>query len=57
VVSEASSVADAVVAAIHGGDVAGLRQLGADHPDTMSGPLGGRYKSRTPLHVVTDWPG
>ena len=22
-----------------------------------SGPLGGRYKTRTPLHVVTDWPG
>jgi uncharacterized protein len=22
-----------------------------------SAPLGGRYKSRTPLHAVTDWPG
>jgi ankyrin repeat protein len=56
-VSESSEVADAVVGAIHAGDVAGLRQLLTDHPDFVSAPLGGRYKSRTPLHVVTDWPG
>jgi hypothetical protein len=57
VVSEPTDIADAVVTAIHDGDVAGLRQLLADHPDVVSAPLGGRYKSRTPLHVVTDWPG
>jgi hypothetical protein len=56
-VSEPANPADALVAAIHGGDVAGLRQLLADHPDLVSGPLGGRYQSRTPLSVVTDWPG
>ena len=56
-VSEPTEVADAVVAAIHAGDVAGLRRLVADHPDIVSRPLGGPYKSRTPLHVVTDWPG
>jgi len=50
-------VADAVVVAIHSGDVAGLRQLLADHPGLASEPLGGRHKSRTPLHAVTDWPG
>jgi uncharacterized protein len=57
VVSESTEVADAVVAAIHSGDIAGLRQLLNDHPDIPSAPLGGRYKTRTPLHVVTDWPG
>lgn len=50
-------VADAVVIAIHAGDAAGLRQLLADHPDFASAPLGGIHGSRTPLHVVTDWPG
>ena len=55
--SEPTEVADAVVAAIHSGDVARLRQLLADHPGVASAPLGGRYKSRTPLHAVTDWPG
>ena len=53
----AADVADAVVAAIHAGDMAGLRQLLAEHPGVASAPLGGRYKSRTPLHAVTDWPG
>ncbi len=52
-----TNVADAVVIAIHAGDAAGLRQLLADHPDIASAPLGGIYDSRTPLHVVTDWPG
>jgi uncharacterized protein len=48
---------EAVVAAIHSGDVAGLRRLLADHPGLASAPLGGRYGTRTPMHVVTDWPG
>jgi uncharacterized protein len=50
-------VADAVVAAIHAGDVDALRKLVVDRPGLASAPLGGRYKSRTPLHVVADWPG
>src|SRR5260221_2468873 len=52
-----ADVADAIVAAIQAGDLAELRQLLADHPDVVSAPLGGRHKTRTPLHVVTDWPG
>lgn len=52
-----AEVADAVVAAIHSGDTAALRQLLADHPGVASAPLGGRHKTRTPLSAVTDWPG
>ncbi len=55
--SAPSEIAEAVVAAIHSGDIAALRRLLADHPGVASAPLGGRYKSRTPLHTVTDWPG
>lgn len=55
--SSASDVADALVAAVHAGDVAGLGRLLAGHPGVASAPLGGRYGSRTPLHAVTDWPG
>jgi uncharacterized protein len=55
--NEPAEVASAVVAAIHAGDLAGLCRLLAEHPGVASGPLGGGYKSRTPLHVVTDWPG
>jgi hypothetical protein len=55
--SEPGEVADAIEAAIHTGDVERLRELLADHPDMASAPLGGRHKTRTPLHVVTDWPG
>jgi ankyrin repeat protein len=56
-VSGPVELAEAVVAAIHSGDIAGLRQLLTDHPGLASAPLGGRHESRTPLHVVTDWPG
>lgn len=56
-VSEPTEVTDAVVTAIHRGDLAELRQLLSDHPCVASAPLGGRYKTRTALHVVTDWPG
>jgi ankyrin repeat protein len=52
-----AEVAGAIVAAVHSGDTAGLRQLLVDHPGAASAPLGGRYKSRTPLHAVADWPG
>jgi hypothetical protein len=50
-------IGDAIVEAIHSGEVAGLRQLLADHPGVASAALGGRYGTRTPLHVVADWPG
>jgi uncharacterized protein len=50
-------VAEAVVTVIHTGDVAGLRQLLSEHPGVASAPLGGRHGTRTPMHVVTDWPG
>ncbi len=56
-VSLLPETASALVAAIHAGDVPALRQLLADHPAIVSEPLGGRYKGRTPLHIVTDWPG
>jgi hypothetical protein len=49
--------AEAVVASIHAGDVAALRQLLADHPGVASAPLRGRHKSRTPLHAAADGPG
>lgn len=52
-----AAVADALVAAIQAGDVTGLRQLLLEHPGVASAPLGGRHRSRTPLHAVTDWPG
>ncbi len=45
------------MAAIQAGDVPRLRQLLLDHPALVQAPLGGRYKTRTALHVVTDWPG
>lgn len=50
-------VADAIVEAIHSGNTAALRQLIAEHPGAASSPLGGRHKTRTPLHAVADWPG
>jgi len=57
-------LAVAAVTAIHSGDVAGLSQLLADHPDLATLRLGGdgdnrgdSGMSRTLLHVVTDWPG
>jgi hypothetical protein len=43
--------------AIRTGDLSTLRQLLAEHPNLASRPLGGRHRDRTPLHVVTDWPG
>lgn len=43
--------------AIRSGDVAELRELLAVHPDIAASRLGGVAGARTPLHVVTDWPG
>ncbi|MFF5290690.1 ankyrin repeat domain-containing protein [Paractinoplanes globisporus] len=52
-------VAVALVAAIHTGDVAGLRRMVAERPGLATARLGDYDggMSRTPLHVVTDWPG
>jgi uncharacterized protein len=54
---DANEVADEVVAAIHNGDVDGLKQLLSANPVVASRPLGGRHGTRTPLDVVADWPG
>jgi hypothetical protein len=53
----ALGAADALVAAIQGGDVPAVERLLAEHPALASEPLGGRHASRTALHVVADWPG
>jgi len=51
-------VAQAAVAAIHGGDIERLRQLLEDHPYLATVRLGHpRTMTRTLLHVVTDFPG
>lgn len=51
-------VAVAAVAAIHSGDVEGLRQLLVEHPGLATDRLGSATgMSRTLLHVATDWPG
>ena len=55
--SESTNIAERIVAAIHNGDVDNLRELLMQHPCAASAQLGGRHKTRTPLHVVTDWPG
>lgn len=52
-----SDAAEELVAAIHSGDVDAVRRLVADSPELATRPLGGRFKSRTALHVVCDWPG
>ncbi|HEY1738423.1 MAG TPA: ankyrin repeat domain-containing protein, partial [Acidimicrobiia bacterium] len=51
------SAADVMVFAIHTGDVAEVQRLVAADPAFAGSPLGGRYKTRTPLAVVADWPG
>lgn len=57
-VEEGAAVGAApLVAAIHAGDIDSVRQLVADTPELATGPLGGAFKTRTALHVVSDWPG
>jgi uncharacterized protein len=53
----APEAASAVVAAVHTGDLGTLRQLVEEQPGLASSRLGGAAGDRTPLHVVTDWPG
>ena len=43
--------------AIRGGDVGTIRRLIGEHPDLPRWRIGDRKGSRTPLHMVTDWPG
>ena len=56
-------LAVAVIEAIHGGKVEGLKKLLADNPGLATVRLGGdtggnpKEMSRTLLHVATDWPG
>src|SRR5665213_3439449 len=50
------SDAIATVAAIRTGDSIGLQRLLADNPGLAASRLQ-IAKGRTPLHVVTDWPG
>jgi ankyrin repeat protein len=54
------AVAVALVVAIRTGDVDELRRLLGENPDLASARITGRKVAggfRTPLHVVTDWPG
>ena len=51
------SAADQLVAAIHTGDVDAVDRLSASDAGLALSPLGGRHGTRTPLHVVADWPG
>jgi hypothetical protein len=48
------SVATAAVHAIRTGDTTSLASLVSQHPGLASGQI---HETRTPLHVVTDWPG
>jgi ankyrin repeat protein len=49
--------ATALVAAIHSGNIDAVRRIVASKPELASRALGGRFKTRTALHVVADWPG
>src|SRR5438270_13620375 len=53
----ANGEAAALVTAIRTGDVAALQQLLDEQSGLASVRIGGRLGNRTPLHVVTDWPG
>jgi hypothetical protein len=50
-------VAAQLVSAIRAGDVDAVQRIIADAPGVASEPLGGRFQTRTALHVVADWPG
>src|ERR1700682_4282682 len=55
--TDLSEAAVTLALAIQAGDLAMLRQVLADHTGLASAQLGGRFKTRTALHVATDWPG
>ena len=50
-------VAAELVLAIRTGDIRSVGDLISMTPELARGPLGGRFKTRTALHVVADWPG
>ena len=55
-------LAVAITAAIHGGEVASLKRLLADHPELATAVIASEEDracgmGRTLLHVATDWPG
>jgi ankyrin repeat protein len=52
-----SDAAALLVAAIHSGDIDAVQGIVDGSPELVRGPLGGRFKTRTALHVVADWPG
>lgn len=52
-----SNAAAELIVAVRSGDVASLRRLLNANPGLASVPPGGALGSRTPLHIVTDWPG
>src|SRR6202167_2056016 len=52
-----AEVAIGLIAAIRGGDLDALQRLLDEHPGLATSRLGGAGGGRTPLHVVTDWPG
>jgi hypothetical protein len=51
------SAADELVVAIRRGDGDWVERLVTADPELGSSRLGGTHGTRTPLHVVTDWPG
>jgi ankyrin repeat protein len=56
--SDGDPLAGTLVAAIRGGEVESLKGLLREHPLLASARIVDRNGgSRTPLHVVTDWPG
>ena len=56
--SEGDPLAQTLTAAIRGGEVESLERLLREHPALASARIvDGKGGSRTPLHVVTDWPG
>jgi uncharacterized protein len=46
-----------LVLAVRGGDVGTIQRLIGEHPDLPRWRIGGRKGTRTPLHMVADWPG
>ena len=46
-----------LLAAIRTGDLPSLQGMLAEQPALASAMIGEGAKSRTPLHVATDWPG
>lgn len=50
-------VAVELLLAVRGGDVGTIRRLIGEHPDLPRWRIGERSGIRTPLHMVTDWPG